>query len=105
MLRVVNRVLPANRFRLVVLAALLSLGNLVACGGPEQKEQPKAAAGKKDIYVRLERDDKNRPRALQTALVRYTKADDPKLTVDLIGAIHVGDKAYYDGLNRRFAAY
>ena len=39
---------------------------------------------------------------LQTALTRYEKDG---VTVDLIGAIHIADKAYYQDLSRRFAGY
>jgi len=41
--------------------------------------------------------------SLQTAIVQYTSKSG--VTVDLVGAIHVADKAYYDDLNRRFALY
>ena len=68
-------------------------------------------------------DKRGKPLALQTAIVRYearqtandsgTEAVDPKtgkgerakIVVDLIGAIHIGDRAYYRQLNRRFRQY
>ena len=40
---------------------------------------------------------------LQTSIVRYENEDG--VTVDLIGAVHVGDQAYYDLLQERFASY
>ena len=48
------------------------------------------------------RDGKDRPIALQTAIVRYTRSgrDDSKSYVDLIGAVHIADTAYYRALNR-----
>ena len=39
---------------------------------------------------------------LQTALTRFTKGD---ASVELVGAIHIADKAYYDALDKRFEAY
>jgi hypothetical protein len=39
---------------------------------------------------------------LQTAVTTYTKG---AVTVDLVGAIHIGDRGYYEGLNKRFADY
>ena len=39
---------------------------------------------------------------LQTAVTRYEKDG---VTVDLIGAIHIADKAYYDKLNKLFTSY
>jgi hypothetical protein len=41
--------------------------------------------------------------SLQTALVHYCRDDG--VQVDLIGAVHVADRAYFDELNRRFTAY
>ncbi len=68
------------------------------------------AAGEE--WVRLRRDAKKRPLALEVAIVRYVLpqyADSPPRKVpeyvDLVGAIHVGDLAYYRELNRRFRGY
>lgn len=41
--------------------------------------------------------------SLQTALVHYRRDDG--VQVDLVGAVHVADRAYFDELNRRFTAY
>lgn len=41
--------------------------------------------------------------SLQTALARYRRDDGVR--VDLVGAVHVADRAYFDELNRRFTAY
>lgn len=41
--------------------------------------------------------------ALQTAVARY--AADSGATVDLVGAVHMADRAYFDALNRRFLGY
>lgn len=59
-------------------------------------------------WVRLKRDDQGRPIAMQTAIVRYRSEPTegkPPVTVDLIGAVHVGDASYYKELNDRFAKY
>lgn len=62
-------------------------------------------------WVRIERDDKGRPTALQTAIVRYVpvgKSDEkqtPDLKVDLVGAIHIADAEYYQRLNKEFTKY
>ncbi len=40
---------------------------------------------------------------LETSIVTYQ--DEQGRTVDLIGAVHVGDEVYYDLLNERFAGY
>jgi hypothetical protein len=77
-------------------------------GGAAQAEGRKAHPGDKaSKFVRVRFDDKGRPVALQTAIVRYARPDADKdgLYVDLIGAIHVGDKSYYQQLNKEFEAY
>jgi hypothetical protein len=61
-------------------------------------------------WVRLLKDDQGEATAMQTAIVRYTPAENgdgmPKgVYVDLVGAVHVGDRAYYDRLNRLFTEY
>jgi hypothetical protein len=62
-------------------------------------------------WVRVEYDDNGKPAAMQTAIVRYAPKTKPagpsaqSITVDLIGAVHVGDVAYYHELNQQFKQY
>ncbi len=62
-------------------------------------------------WVRLRYDTKRRPLAMESAIVRYEPAEpdqnsaNPPLSVDLVGAVHIGDQAYYETLNRRFKQY
>lgn len=58
-------------------------------------------------YIRLHKDDAGSPVALQTNIVSFrgTKGPYKRVTVDLIGAIHVGDKSYYEALNKKFTEY
>ncbi len=58
-------------------------------------------------FIRLQRDPDGEPLALETAIVRFVSDDPSKaaLAVDLIGAVHVGEKAYYEGLNKQFENY
>ena len=51
-------------------------------------------------FVRIDEDDK--AARLQTTVTRYEKDG---VSVDLIGAVHIADRAYYEDLNRRFAGY
>ena len=88
---------------------------------PDSKDKP-GKSGKTaenepgESWIRILRNKSGEPLALQTAIVRYRPAKDrgagksqgglpADLTVDLVGAVHVGDKAYYDQLNRRFKKY
>jgi hypothetical protein len=59
-------------------------------------------------WVRLDYDASGEVQGMQTAIVRYTKAaagKEPPVQVDLIGAVHIADPAYYDKLNERFKHY
>lgn len=60
-----------------------------------------------DRFLRIRRDGKGRPVAMETSVVRYqTKnADGETVVVDLIGAVHVGQQEYYDSLNKQFEQY
>jgi hypothetical protein len=62
-----------------------------------KKDEPK--------FIRVRRNAKEKPLAMETAVVRYISADRPGVTVDLVGAIHIGDKTYYDELNKLFEGY
>ncbi len=87
---------------------------------PARQPEKTAGAANTDLgkdWVRLRRDKKNKPLALEVAIVRYIPAagipaknknsdfsNSPDY-VDLVGAIHVGDRAYYKKLNKRFRSY
>lgn len=62
-------------------------------------------------YVRLIREDgKRRAKAMETSIVHFEGTpkklkSDKTVQVDLVAAIHIGDKAYYHELNKRFKDY
>jgi hypothetical protein len=66
-----------------------------------QKSAP--AVAEQSQFLRVVRDKSGTPTAMQTAVVRYTGKDG--VTVDLIGAVHVGEKSYYAALNELFTEY
>lgn len=51
-------------------------------------------------FIRVEEDAK--AARLQTGVTRFEKDG---AVVDLIGAVHIGDRLYYEGLNQRFTDY
>ncbi len=101
----------------VLLVAMLTVIAQVAQAQPAVTAKPSravealgGAAGEE--WVRLRRDAKKRPLALEVAIVRYVAPRHADLSprkvpeyVDLVGAIHVGDSSYYRELNRRFRGY
>ena len=87
-------------------AAPAQPGPTKAAPAPRQPAAPKGGApaavpAPAPAFVRFitgEESDK-----LQTAIVCF---ESPKgVRVDLVGAIHIGDKAYFDALNQRFKRY
>jgi hypothetical protein len=77
----------------------IALGIFMAALMVRAEEKPVAPAA--SDFVRFHEDAKGAQ--LQTAIVTYRNAEG--VVVDLIGAIHIGDKTYYDALNKRFTAY
>jgi hypothetical protein len=76
--------------------------------GAAQNEQVKPG----EQWVRLKFDQQQKPVALEVAIVRYVlpkyarqPAARVREYVDLVGAVHIGDRRYYDQLNRRFRTY
>lgn len=68
---------------------------------PEKKTEPK------ENFIRVVRNDKGSPLSMDTAIARYVSGDGkhPGVTIDLIGAVHIGEKDYYDALNTKFEGY
>lgn len=58
-------------------------------------------------FLRIKKSDKGDPETLQVAIARYSfdEGEFKGAYVDLIGAVHVGTKEYYQELNKRFKAY
>jgi hypothetical protein len=82
---------------LVVGVALLSITG---------RNAPGADAGVQQ-FIRILRDSSKVPMSLETAIVSYTNSGKANggTTVDLVGAVHVGEKSYYRDLNRAFREY
>ena len=67
-------------------------------------------SGEPQRFVRVRRDAQNRLVALETAVASYVPAPGSRyhgqeIRVDLVGAVHVGERAYYQRLNQRFRRY
>lgn len=72
----------------------------------DEKKTDKAKQPEEFQFIRLKKDEDGKPIALQTAIVRYvSKNGEDGVTLDLIGAVHVGDEEYYELLNKRFEQY
>ena len=83
-------------FMLLLLSEMAAVAALSASGSPKQTPQ----------FLRITRDKKNVPLAMETAIVRFAPAAGERTpTVDLVAAVHIADAAYYRQLNREFQAY
>ena len=70
---------------------------------PAEGAFPEGRAGE---FARVLQDDEEQPVALQIGINRYQGLVNGRLkVVDLVGAVHVGDRGYYAELNQRFKAY
>ncbi len=58
-------------------------------------------------FLRLRRDRDGRPVAMETSVTRYVgqNSKGEPITVDLIGVVHIGEKDYYETLNKAFEKY
>lgn len=75
-----------------------------------QAQEPQAKAKKKkpsEHFMRIRKNARGKLIALETSITRYElkNAEGKPVTVDLIGAVHIGEKDYYEGLNERFEQY
>jgi hypothetical protein len=97
-------ILFAAAFVAVIFATELASRRNAASDHPSKASSVGEAKGQ---YIRVKRDKENDPISMETAIVRFEpKEGDPKsLSVDLISAVHVGEKSYYDALNKRFESY
>ena len=94
-----------------LLAMVMLLGGLTSLQAQEDAEpaaaKPAKKSGAMDDFLRIKRDRRGRPLAMQTSVTRYemVNEDGEKVFVDLIGVVHVGEKEYYEELNKRFEQY
>ena len=71
----------------------------------KQADDEKARPKRK--YIRISRDENNKPLALETSVITFAPAGEKHqgVTIELVGAVHVGDAAYYAQLNKVFESY
>lgn len=91
-----------------VCSALLSSKNSFGDDEKKSDKKDKAAAKKKmnsERFVRIKKEDKKSV-ALETSITRYSKkVGAEELIVDLVGVVHIGEKDYYEKLNKEFEQY
>ena len=99
-----NRKRPIRVLRIAQICFLVMTSMSLCCGAVTADESFPASGAAE--FARVVHDENGRPLALQVAISRYASTGrEPALTVDLVAAVHVGDKGYYAELNQRFQAY
>ncbi|MFN9540591.1 MAG: hypothetical protein ACK6A8_15280 [Planctomycetota bacterium] len=76
--------------------------------GPGRNQDKKAKGpGSMDSFMRIRKNSRGKPVAMETSVTRYetTNAAGEVVTVDLIGVVHIGEKEYYEQLNKHFEQY
>src|SRR5690606_22089726 len=68
----------------------------------DEKVQAAAKDADKSAFLRFVEDDEGGGR-LETAIVTYANKDGAQ--VHLVSVVHIGERAYYEGLARTFAGY
>jgi len=83
----------------LIFKTLLVLGCLIPT-------LPAAGADSESRFIRIQRNENRDPVALQTAIAKYVPAGGEKsVEIDLVAVVHVGEKAYYERLNKEFEKY
>lgn len=106
-----SHIVLASTFGLVLTSSASVFAQLELRPANPKKSVPKQlpdqpSAKKTNDFLRLQRSESGEPLRLQTAITSY-KPDSSfgDLQVDLVGAVHVGDKEYYKALNKKFETY
>ena len=111
---------PASRCGWLFVAVVWG-GWGVALSGAAEPARPRGGAVAEEEaapvdeveFLRLSRDAKGRPASLDTSIVHYRETEASAraagrrtpVEVDLVGAVHLGGKGYYDTLDRLFEEY
>lgn len=99
-------VAPQQKAPAAKLPPAIAIVPKTAADGEDAKAESKQDKAKAPEYVRIQRNERRLAVALQTSIIRFADSEKfPGTTVDLIGAIHLGETSYYEQLNKRFKDY
>lgn len=59
-------------------------------------------------FIRISKTDQGHPQALETSIIRYVAPESSAhegLIVDLVGVVHIGQKEYYEEIDKRLKTY
>ncbi len=84
----------------VLLALFLAVGPPIGLTAEEKVPVEKSS----DFFRLVPKEGKRTSKSFETAVVRFTDTK-KKVEVDLVAAVHVGDREYYEELNRLFKKF
>lgn len=97
--RLINTLSRALPYCLIAVFSLTLLSRVRAETAPVDKAKPQNAIPDEIKFLRFVEGEKSGGR-LETAIVTYR--NEAGATVRLVGAVHIGEKSYYEGLNDTF---
>jgi hypothetical protein len=73
----------------------------------KEKASGKKRQSETEHFMRIRKNAKGRPIAMETSITRYELINEKgqRITVDLIGVVHIGEEKYFETLNERFEEY
>ncbi|MCC9604722.1 hypothetical protein LOC68_26585 [Blastopirellula sp. JC732] len=89
----------------LLLALIFQFSSALLAARAEEATEKSAEEKTAPTFLRIHENASGKPDALQTAIVRYADPQQPGVYVDLVGAVHIGEQAYYDQLNEEFKNY
>lgn len=100
--------MPQQLVRLTYTLLFLFVAQVIAppLVADDKAKKDSKKTNEAERFVRLKKDKDGKVIALQTSTTRYTKKEAAsELYIDLIGVVHIGEKDYYDKLNKQFKQY
>ncbi len=100
--------MPVKIIRVLLILFVMTFGSMAIFGqqAPESKSK-KVTQADLDGFIRIRKDRQQSPVALETSITRFEgkNGTGQPISVDLIGVVHIGEKAYYEQLNELFTGY
>ncbi len=88
--------------------AIVAQDAAIAESEPAAAKPTETKSSDRPLYARIDDTESGKPRAMQTAIVRYegvTGGPNEGKVVDLVGVVHIGEIEYYADLGKRLAKY
>jgi len=107
--KIIMSLVPSSRILVITVVAFLISQMGVTAQPPVQKieVEKESSDAKTPRFIRVLKQDDGQLVSLDTAIATYElkRKGKPTVTVDLIGAVHIGDQDYYKKLDQRFQEY